>query len=157
MVKRYKSANGKIVDMDGLRLKNEDTIAVGNMRTNARGDELGPGGQVVKTRNQRMNENYKLHTMIPTDEMPPTSSNSKPKVEQKIVEKVVDTLEQDLMETPKEQEKQDPVVEKELRTLPEDPPKVRGAMAAALAGSKTATTVNPVPEIKSNRVRRLGQ
>ena len=49
MVKKYKTANGKLVDLDGLRLKNEDTIAVGNMRINARGDELGPGGQVVKT------------------------------------------------------------------------------------------------------------
>jgi hypothetical protein len=69
MAKGYKTANGKLVDMDGLRLKNEDTIALGNMRTNARGDELGPGGKVVKTRNERMNENYKLHSMVPKDDL----------------------------------------------------------------------------------------
>ena len=76
MVKKYKSANGKIVDMDGIRLKNEEIIAVGNMRTNARGDELGPGGRVVKTRNERMNENYKLHTMVPKDDVVHDSTES---------------------------------------------------------------------------------
>jgi hypothetical protein len=69
MAKAYKTANGKLIDMDGLRLKNEDTIALGNMRTNARGDELGPGGRVIKTRNERMNENYKLHSMVPKDDL----------------------------------------------------------------------------------------
>ena len=68
-MKKYKSANGKLIDMDGLRLANEDTIAVGNMRVNARGDELGAGGKVVKTRNQKMDENYKLHTMVPKDDV----------------------------------------------------------------------------------------
>ena len=68
-MKKYRSANGKLIDIDGLRLANEDAIAVGNMRVNARGDELGPGGKVVKTRNDRMNENYKLHTMIPKDDV----------------------------------------------------------------------------------------
>lgn len=67
-MKKYRTANGKLIDIDGLRLANEDTIAVGNMRTNARGDELGPGGRVVKTRNEKMNENYKLHTMVPKDD-----------------------------------------------------------------------------------------
>jgi hypothetical protein len=69
MAKMYKTANGKLVDMDMLRLKNEDTIAVGNMRTNARGDELGPGGKVVRTRNEKMNDSYKLHTMVPKDDL----------------------------------------------------------------------------------------
>ena len=65
MAKTFRSANGKQIDFDRIRLQNEDVIAVGNMRVNARGDELGPGGKVVKTRNERMNENYKLHSMIP--------------------------------------------------------------------------------------------
>jgi hypothetical protein len=65
MAKTFRSANGKQIDFDRIRLQNEDVIAVGNMRVNARGDELGPGGRVVKTRNERMNENYKLHSMIP--------------------------------------------------------------------------------------------
>jgi len=40
----YRSANGREVDMEKLRNQNELTLAVGNARVNARGDELGPGG-----------------------------------------------------------------------------------------------------------------
>lgn len=57
--KIYRSANGKIVDMDQLRQKNETTVAVSNIKINARGDELGPGGQIVKTRDERLQEFYK--------------------------------------------------------------------------------------------------
>ena len=34
--------------MDMLRQRNELTPAVGNARVNARGDELGAGGQIVR-------------------------------------------------------------------------------------------------------------
>jgi hypothetical protein len=54
----YRTAQGKMINMDTLRVRNEETIAVGNMKTNARGDELGPGGVVVKTRDQVMKEYY---------------------------------------------------------------------------------------------------
>ncbi len=50
--KVYRTANGKTVDMDLLRQRNELTPAVGNARVNARGDELGPGGKIVRTREQ---------------------------------------------------------------------------------------------------------
>jgi hypothetical protein len=62
MGKVYKTAQGKTVDIDSLRLVNENTIAVGNMKVNARGDQLGPGGKVAQTRNQTMDQHYKLHT-----------------------------------------------------------------------------------------------
>lgn len=62
MSKAYKSARGRSVDMDQLRLNNEESIAVGNMKVNARGDELGPGGEVIRTRNEIMNDYYKLNT-----------------------------------------------------------------------------------------------
>jgi hypothetical protein len=62
MKRIYKTALGKAVDIDQLRLTNEDVIAVGNMKVNARGDELGPGGEVLRSRNEVMNEYYKLNT-----------------------------------------------------------------------------------------------
>ena len=49
---------GKIVDMDLLRKKNELTPAIGNARVNARGDELGPGGQIIKKREEVVAEHY---------------------------------------------------------------------------------------------------
>lgn len=56
----YKTSQGKPIDMDHIRLKNEDTIAVGNMKVNARGDQLGPGGQVIKGRNQVADQQYQM-------------------------------------------------------------------------------------------------
>jgi hypothetical protein len=59
MKKVYKTANGRVVDMDLLRQKNELTPAVGNARVNARGDELGPGGKITRTREQVLADFYK--------------------------------------------------------------------------------------------------
>ena len=43
---------GKEIDMNKLIARNEMEVAVGNMRVNARGDQLGPGGKITKTREQ---------------------------------------------------------------------------------------------------------
>jgi hypothetical protein len=67
MAKTHRSARGEAVDIDMVRLANESTIAIGNMRTNARGDQLGAGGKVVKTRSQVMQEYHKLNTSVPHD------------------------------------------------------------------------------------------
>lgn len=56
--KIYRSANGKIVDMDLLRQRNELVPAVGNARVNARGDELGPGGKIVRKREEILKDFY---------------------------------------------------------------------------------------------------
>lgn len=64
MAKTYRTANGKVVDLDKVRLKNESTIAVGNMKVNARGDQLGPGGKVIQGRNQGMDQYYKIHSPL---------------------------------------------------------------------------------------------
>lgn len=79
MAKSYRSALGKNIDMDTLRLANEETIAIGNMKVNARGDELGPGGKIVKTRNQVMDEYYRLQTPTPTDSAPLNPDNTRKK------------------------------------------------------------------------------
>ena len=60
----YKTSQGKAIDMDNFRLKNEKTIAVGNMKVNARGDQLGAGGQVIKGRNQVADQQYRLNDPI---------------------------------------------------------------------------------------------
>lgn len=57
--KVYRSANGKEVDMEKLRNQNELTLAVGNARVNARGDEIGPGGKIIRKREDIMSEYYK--------------------------------------------------------------------------------------------------
>lgn len=48
----YRTMQGKEIDMGKLIQRNENSVAVGNMKVNARGDQLGPGGKVIKTREQ---------------------------------------------------------------------------------------------------------
>lgn len=74
----YKSANGKIVDVDKLRLQNEEVITVGNTNTNARGDELGKGGKVVRTKDQVMKDYYKLKTPTSTPNARPPANSGVP-------------------------------------------------------------------------------
>lgn len=56
--KIYRSMQGKTIDIDQLRQKHETTLAVGNARLNARGDEIGPGGKVIRKREDIMSEYY---------------------------------------------------------------------------------------------------
>jgi hypothetical protein len=56
--KVYRTSNGRVVDMDLLRQKNELTPAVGNVRVNARGDELGAGGQIIRSREEILKDFY---------------------------------------------------------------------------------------------------
>ena len=67
MATNHRTSRGLPIDMDRLRLANETTIAVGNMKVNARGDQLGQGGKVIKTRAQIMNEKNKLHGQLADD------------------------------------------------------------------------------------------
>lgn len=59
MGKLYTSMRGKQIDMEQLNLKHELIPAVGNMKVNARGDQLGQGGKIVKTREQILGDYYK--------------------------------------------------------------------------------------------------
>lgn len=54
----YRSANGKIVDMGALRLQNERVRAVGNMKVNARGDEINERGQVLRKKTEQVATQY---------------------------------------------------------------------------------------------------
>jgi len=67
--KVYKTMQGKQVDMDLLRQRNELTPAVGNAKVNARGDEIGKGGKIIKKREELVNEYYKGNRPV-ADEIP---------------------------------------------------------------------------------------
>ena len=54
----YTSVRGKEIDMEKLSLRNEKTPAVGNVRVNARGDELGPGGKIIRKREDVVSEYF---------------------------------------------------------------------------------------------------
>ena len=60
----YKSSRGKSVDMGALRLKNEIVRAVGNMKVNARGDEINENGQVIRKKNEQVNKQYQKQIKV---------------------------------------------------------------------------------------------
>ena len=70
----YRTAQGKMIDMDLLRLQNEQTIAIGNQKVNARGDELGQGGEIVRTKAEILADYHKLNTPMPDNSPLKTAS-----------------------------------------------------------------------------------
>ena len=56
--KTYRTAQGKVIDLGALQLKNERTRAVGNMNVNARGDQIDANNKIVKSRTQNVNKTY---------------------------------------------------------------------------------------------------
>ena len=75
MAKKYRTAQGKVVDFNALISQNETVPAIGNMNVNARGDYIDSSGEIVKSREDVMREYHKLNTMVPTDERIPQSSD----------------------------------------------------------------------------------
>lgn len=55
---QHRSMRGKLIDMNLLQKKNELTPAIGNARMNARGDEIGKGGKIVRKREDIVKEYY---------------------------------------------------------------------------------------------------
>ena len=78
MGKVYRTAQGRELDIERLRLQNEMVPVIGNMKVNARGDQLGSGGKILKTREQIMDDHYRtrldVNTNVPQDGPIPTTS-----------------------------------------------------------------------------------
>ena len=66
---------GKAIDMDLLRPKNE-LIPVGNAPVNARGDEIGPGGKIVKKREDVLRDFYDDNIQLCSDDAPKSKRRS---------------------------------------------------------------------------------
>lgn len=69
MGKTHMSMKGKEIDMEKLMLRNELLPAVGNARVNARGDEIGSGGKIVRTKEQILQDYYKKNPRAVKDEL----------------------------------------------------------------------------------------
>ena len=90
MGKLYKSMQGKQVDMEKLMSANELMPAIGNVKVNARGDELGAGGKIIKKREDVMAEYYENNPKaIPNTIKPVQTKVSAPVVETPALNKKV--------------------------------------------------------------------
>ena len=60
--KVYRTAQGKLVDLGALQLRNENVRAVGNMGVNARGDLVDSHNQSIDSRNKQVDKQYRRQT-----------------------------------------------------------------------------------------------
>jgi hypothetical protein len=125
--KVYRSAQGKIVDLGALLLKNENTRAVGNMRVNARGDVLDSNNRSVASRNQQVNKQYNRQVTNVSDTQVPTSRRHAREMAE------ADVLPQETL-APAVEEFQEPVVEQPAPVDPSGLPE--GGLAAAIAKAR---------------------
>ncbi len=70
----YRTMQGRMVDIEKLRAANESVRAVGNMNVNARGDVLGPGGQITTSKAEVMQKYYEQ----PKGKVDDTPARAKP-------------------------------------------------------------------------------
>lgn len=130
MKKVYTTANGKQLNLDAIISTNEQTIAVGNMKVNARGDKLGPGGKIEQTKEQVMKEYYKLNTPVAVDTPPQPYQQKKTK---DLVDEWIEPVITDDNETE--------TVERETR------PGLRGKLADSISQTKI---------VEKNEVKKTG-
>ena len=77
----YRTMQGKMIDMDRLRAANEDVAAVGNMNVNARGDQIGAGGKIIKPKSEVIQKYYEQPRGMVDD----TPFKSKPVAQKRVV------------------------------------------------------------------------
>ena len=95
--KIYRTNKGKMIDMEAMRAQNEAAVATGNMRVNAKGDEI-KGGKVVRTVKERVAPHYAAKKQTARTSLKPeikrqdaqlnTPVKDAPEVEEQPIEKV---------------------------------------------------------------------
>lgn len=122
----YKSARGKMIDMDKVKINNENTLAVGNMKVNARGDIIGSNGQVAQGRNAVMDQVYAVEPAPYSPNDPAVYAQQQADIDASKAKQLHD-LANNLV-APSTQEPAAP-----------DTPVARGSLASAVAKTTTVT------------------
>jgi hypothetical protein len=182
MARTHRTAQGKQIDMENIRAKNELVIAVGNTKQNGRGDLLGAGGKIVKTRDQVMREYYTMNSPVAAD---PSRTVTADIVPQALIDTGainpesgldemdnLDTLEDPIqnlnvtyVSTPTMAEPvvtpvvTPPIASTPVDTIAQQPKKherlARGALAGAVAKSTTVTQKAVLPPNKAGGIKRF--
>tara|TARA_B100000123_G_scaffold271936_1_gene252992 strand:- start:52 stop:570 length:519 start_codon:yes stop_codon:yes gene_type:complete len=132
-MKQYKSMRGASVDLAKLMAKAEKTISVGNTQSNARGDQLGRGGRVVKSAADIAREHYNQNN-------PRATVNSTIKVDNQLdasgKTKIEKPMEDDWVE-PTPSSTYAETVEKETKAKAKPKPKVKATPVERPEGAMT--------------------
>jgi len=141
MSRIYKSARGRMVDMDKIKIAQETAIAVGNMKVNARGDKIGPGGEITKKRNAIMDEAYAVDAFPPYSPNDPSTFKQQQDSIQAVKAKELNELANNLVPTV-------PTQEAVIAPAPTAP--ARGSLAGSVAKT-VAVNQEPAPNPKEQK------
>jgi hypothetical protein len=111
--KLYRTMQGRMVDIDKLRAANEAVQAVGNMNVNARGDVIGQGGRIVKTKDAVMKDYYQTPKGVAQDTVSREQTQPAPKAQPQVMNPTVKQIQEKPAKTvstfkPKAQPKEEP-------------------------------------------------
>lgn len=119
---KHTSYRGQTIDMDMMKFQNQNDRALGNANMNARGDKLGSGGTIVKTREELLAERER-RMQLP-DYLPEHTSHSVKVQEQNIQD---DSFDDSMFELPEHEPVQQaaPKAEPEVQEEKTAPRRVR--------------------------------
>jgi hypothetical protein len=114
--KLYRTMQGRMVDIDKLRAANEAVQAVGNMNVNARGDVIGQGGKIIRTKDAVMKDYYQTPKGVAQDTVSREQSQPAPKAQPQVMNPTVKQIQEKPVKTvstfkPKAQSKVEPTEE----------------------------------------------
>lgn len=101
---KYRTAQGKVVDMSQLAAKNERTRAVGNMSVNARGDTIDGQGRIILPVTKKVGEKYQrtvsnraanIVKRKPVDSFTPIETAPAPETKVELTEEELEFLDTD--------------------------------------------------------------
>ena len=97
--KLYRTMQGRMVDIDKLRAANESVQAVGNMNVNARGDVIGQGGRIVKTKDAVMKDYYQTPKGVAQDTVSREQTQPAPKAQPQVMNPTVKQIQEKPVKT----------------------------------------------------------
>lgn len=126
--KVYRTAQGKIVDLGALQLRNENVRAVGNMSVNARGDLVDSHNRPIDTKTKQVARQYQKQTTNVQNHSTHTAKNKNQKstgISQEDINSVKDPIFDNLL-TPEESSSGLAAAiarARQIKQTPVDPPK----------------------------------
>ena len=149
----YRSAQGRSIDMDAMRINNEQAVAVGNMKVNARGDELGPGGTVVRTRNQIVQDYYNSNAVYTKERVADQAHQTQVSRSNKGIEADVAPV----VEMPSDIDPEILAQDQAMDNVVAEPnrPQMRGKLADAVAQTASVEQKVIQPRRKSEGLKRI--
>ncbi len=108
MSKKHVSYRGTAIDMEMLKFQNEHKTALGNASMNARGDKIGRGGTIIKTREELLAERER-EMQIPDIVPEHTSHSAAPAVDDGFDDSMFEKQDEEVQEVQEEPVKAAPV------------------------------------------------